>query len=113
MSLERADGFQGPMIISDPTSNDEMQLKTMYDAEEIVFIQDWYHQDGNINCTGESKIMLSNDDVILHARIEPFILSLLLKNWTGYLLFELALLRAFSSMAVKSILPVWVIKLQT
>ena len=53
MSLERADGFQGPIIISDPTSDDEKQLETMYDAEEIVFMQDWYHQDGNIRRTGE------------------------------------------------------------
>lgn len=58
VSLERADGFQGPIIISDPTSDDEKQLETMYDAEEIVFMQDWYHQDGNIRRTGEKQLIV-------------------------------------------------------
>lgn len=30
----------------------------MYDAEEIVFMQDWYHQDGNIRRTGEKQLIV-------------------------------------------------------
>lgn len=52
VSMERADGFQGPIIISDPESDDEKQLEEMYDAEATVFLQDWYHQDGHMRRTG-------------------------------------------------------------
>ncbi len=40
-SMERTDGFQGPIIISNPDSDDEKQLRTMYDHEAVVFLQDW------------------------------------------------------------------------
>jgi len=52
VSMERADGFQGPIIISDPESDDEKQLEAMYDAEATVFLQDYYHLDGNMRRTG-------------------------------------------------------------
>ena len=50
--MERADGFQGPIVISDPESEDEKQLKEMYDEEATVFLQDWYHLNGNMRRTG-------------------------------------------------------------
>lgn len=55
VSFERSDGFQGPIVVYDPTNDDEMQLQKRYDAEEILFLQDWYHQDGNVRRTGESR----------------------------------------------------------
>mmetsp|Transcript_26549 Transcript_26549/g.43549 ORF Transcript_26549/g.43549 Transcript_26549/m.43549 type:complete len:498 (+) Transcript_26549:576-2069(+) len=50
--MQRADGFQGPILISDPKSEDEKQLEDMYDAEATVFLQDWYHHDGHYRRTG-------------------------------------------------------------
>ena len=52
VSMERADGFQGPIIISDPNNDDEKELEAMYDGEATVFLQDWYHQNGNMRRTG-------------------------------------------------------------
>lgn len=52
VSMERADGFQGPIIISDPDNDDEKQLEDMYYEEAIVFLQDWYHLDGQTRRTG-------------------------------------------------------------
>ena len=52
VSMERADGFQGPIIISDPDNDDEKQLEDMYDEEATVFLQDWYHLDGRTRRTG-------------------------------------------------------------
>lgn len=52
VSFERADGMQGPIIISDPENEDAQQLEDMYDAEATVFLQDWYHLDGNARRTG-------------------------------------------------------------
>ena len=40
-SMERADVFQGPIIISDPDNDDEKQLRTKYDDDAVVFLQDW------------------------------------------------------------------------
>lgn len=40
-SMERGDGFQGPIIISNPENDDEKQLRTQYDDEAVVFLQDW------------------------------------------------------------------------
>ena len=50
--MNRADGFQGPIVISDPDSEDEKQLEEMYDAQATVFLQDWYHLDGHMRRTG-------------------------------------------------------------
>lgn len=52
VSYERADGMQGPIIIHNPDSDDEMELKQMYDKDVTVFLQDWYHEDGNYRRTG-------------------------------------------------------------
>lgn len=52
VSMERADGFQGPIVISDPAYDDEMELREMYDEEAVVFLQDWYHLDGRARRTG-------------------------------------------------------------
>ena len=52
VSMERADGMQGPIIISDPNNEDAVELETMYDEDVTVFLQDWYHQDGFMRRTG-------------------------------------------------------------
>jgi len=52
VSMNRADGFQGPIIISDPESEDEKLLEEIYDGEATVFLQDWYHLDGHMRRTG-------------------------------------------------------------
>lgn len=52
VSLERADGFQGAIIINDPNDDEETQLQAIYDAEEVIFLADWYHRDGNARRTG-------------------------------------------------------------
>ena len=50
--MERADGFQGPIVITDPSSEDERALTEMYDEEAVIFLQDWYRFDGNYRRTG-------------------------------------------------------------
>jgi len=55
-SLERADGFQGPIVISDPGNEDEKLLAAKYYAEEILFLQDWYHQDGDTRHAGLNSV---------------------------------------------------------
>ncbi|EJK68654.1 hypothetical protein THAOC_10148 [Thalassiosira oceanica] len=52
VSFERSDGMQGPIIITDPESEEEMQLEEMYDDEAVVFLQDWYHAGGQMRRTG-------------------------------------------------------------
>lgn len=52
VSMERADGFQGPIIISNPDNEDERALAEMYDADATVFLQDYYHLDGHMRRTG-------------------------------------------------------------
>lgn len=52
VGLERADGFQGTIIINDPNDVDEIALKALYQAEEVIFLQDWYHRDGVTRRTG-------------------------------------------------------------
>ena len=52
VSFERSDGFQGPIIITDPESEEEMKLEEMYDDEAVVFLQDWYHVGGQTRRTG-------------------------------------------------------------
>lgn len=32
--------------MTDPNDTGEMELETMYDEEEVIFLQDWYHLDG-------------------------------------------------------------------
>lgn len=59
LSMERGDGFQGPIIISDPENDDEKQLEKMYDGDEVVFLQDWYHLDGPTRRTGEFILSIS------------------------------------------------------
>ena len=34
------------IIVSDPNNEAEKDLDTMYDGEEIIFLQDWYHMNG-------------------------------------------------------------------
>jgi hypothetical protein len=55
-SLERADGFQGPIIISAPGNPYEEQLAAKYYAEETIFLQDWYHQDGDTRHAGLDSV---------------------------------------------------------
>ena len=52
LSMDIADGVQGPIIISDPYNVDEKELATMYDEEIIVSLQDWYHLSGQVRRTG-------------------------------------------------------------
>ena len=52
VGLERSDGFQGTIIINDPYDPDEAELKASYQAEEVIFLQDWYHRDGLMRRTG-------------------------------------------------------------
>eukprot|EP00804_Cyclotella_cryptica_P023692 CCRYP_019323-RA/>CCRYP_019323-RA protein AED:0.11 eAED:0.08 QI:0/0/0/1/1/1/4/0/564 len=52
ISMERGDGFQGPIVITDPSNEDENALSEMYDEEAVVFLQDWYRLDGNYRRTG-------------------------------------------------------------
>jgi hypothetical protein len=54
--LERADGFQGPIIISEPGNVNEEKLAALYYAEEIIFLQDWYHQDGDTRHAGLDSV---------------------------------------------------------
>merc|ERR1719183_2825003 len=44
--------MQGPIIIHNPDSDDEVELEQMYDEDVTVFLQDWYHMDGNYRRTG-------------------------------------------------------------
>jgi len=52
LSMERGDGFQGSIVVTDPNNEDEKQLREMYDEEAILFLQDWYHLDGQARRTG-------------------------------------------------------------
>ncbi len=53
LSMERGDGFQGPIIITNPENDDEKELEEMYDEEAVVFLQDWYHLDGRTRRAGK------------------------------------------------------------
>ena len=68
--MERTDGFQGPIIISDPSNDDEMQLERMYDEEAVVFLQDWYHLDGRERRTG-----LDSDPFIWIGNAQTFLIN--------------------------------------
>ncbi|KAL7541771.1 hypothetical protein ACHAWF_007015 [Thalassiosira exigua] len=52
VSMERTDGFQGPLIVSNPDNEDEKELEAQYDGDVTVFLQDWYHLDGSMRRTG-------------------------------------------------------------
>jgi FtsP/CotA-like multicopper oxidase with cupredoxin domain len=40
------------IVVTDPNNEDEKQLREMYDEEAILFLQDWYHLDGQARRTG-------------------------------------------------------------
>jgi len=50
--MERVDGLQGAIVITDPHDEDEKLLRTLYDEERILFLQDWYHREGSFQRTG-------------------------------------------------------------
>jgi FtsP/CotA-like multicopper oxidase with cupredoxin domain len=52
LSMDRTDGFQGPIIIEDPNDEAELSLMEQYESEETVFLQDWYHMTGGERRTG-------------------------------------------------------------
>eukprot|EP00546_Thalassionema_frauenfeldii_P010122 CAMPEP_0178929318 /NCGR_PEP_ID=MMETSP0786-20121207/20504_1 /TAXON_ID=186022 /ORGANISM="Thalassionema frauenfeldii, Strain CCMP 1798" /LENGTH=639 /DNA_ID=CAMNT_0020605503 /DNA_START=58 /DNA_END=1977 /DNA_ORIENTATION=- len=70
LSMDRADGFQGPIIISDPKSKYEKELKAMYDDEAVVFLQDWYHMSGPERRTG-----LDTDPFIWIGNAQSFLIN--------------------------------------
>lgn len=45
-SLDRTDGLQGGIIIDDPDNPDYTELKTLYDEERVIVMQDWFHRPG-------------------------------------------------------------------
>jgi L-ascorbate oxidase len=47
-SLDRGDGLQGPIIITDPNKRPPFE----YDEELVLFLQDWYHRPGPSQRTG-------------------------------------------------------------
>jgi L-ascorbate oxidase len=51
-SLNRLDGLQGAIVIHDPTDLQEQDLRTLYDEDRIIFLQDWYHRAGSSARTG-------------------------------------------------------------
>ncbi|KAL3788882.1 hypothetical protein HJC23_002636 [Cyclotella cryptica] len=46
MAMERGDGYEGAIIVTDPNDMRETELEATYDEEEVIFLQDWYHLDG-------------------------------------------------------------------
>jgi len=108
LSMERGDGFQGPIIISDPENEDEKQLEEMYDGDEVVFLQDWYHLDGQTRRTGEffPCPFIFIDFVAQRLHSSPYIAYSSPQASTATLSFGLEMHKRFSSMAAVSTLHV-------
>ncbi|KAL3776497.1 hypothetical protein HJC23_013240 [Cyclotella cryptica] len=49
MAMERGDGYEGAIIVTDPNDMRETELEATYDEEEVIFLQDWYHLDGPLS----------------------------------------------------------------
>jgi L-ascorbate oxidase len=63
-SLDRGDGLQGPIIITDPNKKRPFE----YDEELVLFLQDWYHRPGPSQRTGLDSspfIWIGNADAFL------------------------------------------------
>lgn len=104
--MERGDGFQGPIIVSDPENEEEKALEEMYDGEEVVFLQDWYHLDGQNRRTGEFIVSLiivfsAYNQLTSQYLNHSFLLSQVL---TAFLSSGLVMPKPFSSMVVESTL---------
>ena len=68
--MERTDGFQGPIIISDPDNADEKELERAYDDEAVIFLQDWYHLDGR-----ERRAGLDSDPFLWIGNAQTFLIN--------------------------------------
>lgn len=106
LSMERGDGFQGPIIVSDPENEEEKALEEMYDGEEVVFLQDWYHLDGQNRRTGEFIVSLiivfsAYNQIASQYLNHSILLSQVL---TAFLSSGLVMPKLFSSMVVESTL---------
>jgi hypothetical protein len=104
--MERGDGFQGPIIVSDPENEEEKALEEMYDGEEVVFLQDWYHLDGQNRRTGEFIVSLiivfsAYNQLTSQYLNHSFLFSQVL---TAFLSSGLVMPKPFSSMAAESTL---------
>jgi L-ascorbate oxidase len=63
-SLDRGDGLQGPIVITDPNKPPPYE----YDDELVLFLQDWYHRPGPSQRTGLDSspfIWIGNADSFL------------------------------------------------
>lgn len=46
MSTQYADGVLGPLVIHAP---EEAETRKLYDRDQVVLIQDWYHDFSTVN----------------------------------------------------------------
>jgi len=52
LSMNRNDGFQGPLVITNLSDSNEVALEEKYVEDHVVFLQDWYHKTGQERRTG-------------------------------------------------------------